>query len=318
MSRKAFTLIELLVVIAIIAILAAILFPVFAQAKDAAKKTITLSNSKQLATSIAIYLNDNDDNFPIAYVVQNNQLIRAWATGINGFSIGADYPANVRAPGSLQHNVEWANSTYPYRKSHALTTISGAPTSPVNWGISAINTPEDIGLTFNGMLSTYNAGSISNPSAVPLIWPGLGKANVNGLAYTNPVLNCGLPPLALRAGSQCRFNPSGEPGYTIQDNFGAKQIIYGVGSGPDFVANSHFLYAGGTIVVRTDTSARFFKTGQGNEVDQNNNPFGDPWAAYEADGSGRPLGNYNCTSSGAPGSPGDLEYPCYFRPDRTQ
>jgi prepilin-type N-terminal cleavage/methylation domain-containing protein len=49
MKQSGFTLIELLVVIAIIAILAAILFPVFAQAKDAAKKTQSLSNIKQLA-----------------------------------------------------------------------------------------------------------------------------------------------------------------------------------------------------------------------------------------------------------------------------
>jgi len=59
--KKAFTLIELLVVIAIIAILAAILFPVFAQAKAAAKKTADLSNFKQLATGLVLYANDNDD-----------------------------------------------------------------------------------------------------------------------------------------------------------------------------------------------------------------------------------------------------------------
>ncbi len=61
-SRKshAFTLIELLVVIAIIAILAAILFPVFAQAKEAAKKTSCLSNSKQLILAELMYMGDND------------------------------------------------------------------------------------------------------------------------------------------------------------------------------------------------------------------------------------------------------------------
>ncbi len=59
--RKAFTLIELLVVIAIIAILAAILFPVFAQAKEAAKKTACLSNMKQIGLSVQMYLTDNDD-----------------------------------------------------------------------------------------------------------------------------------------------------------------------------------------------------------------------------------------------------------------
>lgn len=62
--KRAFTLIELLVVIAIIAILAAILFPVFAQAKTAAKKTSAISNQKQLGTAIQIYMGDFDDFFP--------------------------------------------------------------------------------------------------------------------------------------------------------------------------------------------------------------------------------------------------------------
>ena len=61
--KKAFTLIELLVVIAIIAILAAILFPVFAQAKAAAKKTASLSNVKNLGLASIMYAGDVDDNF---------------------------------------------------------------------------------------------------------------------------------------------------------------------------------------------------------------------------------------------------------------
>ncbi len=64
MSSHAFTLIELLVVIAIIAILAAILFPVFAQAKAAAKKTACLSNAKQMSTIFTLYEGDFEDCFP--------------------------------------------------------------------------------------------------------------------------------------------------------------------------------------------------------------------------------------------------------------
>ncbi|HLO97943.1 MAG TPA: prepilin-type N-terminal cleavage/methylation domain-containing protein [Fimbriimonas sp.] len=62
--KKAFTLIELLVVIAIIAILAAILFPVFAQAKVAAKKAASISNQKQVGLGIMMYMADNDDTYP--------------------------------------------------------------------------------------------------------------------------------------------------------------------------------------------------------------------------------------------------------------
>lgn len=62
--RRAFTLIELLVVIAIIAILAAILFPVFAQAKEAAKKTACLAQAKQIGASFIMYNNDFDDKWP--------------------------------------------------------------------------------------------------------------------------------------------------------------------------------------------------------------------------------------------------------------
>lgn len=63
LSRKGFTLIELLVVIAIIAILAAILFPVFAQAKAAAKRISALSGVKQIGTGLQLYAADYDDTF---------------------------------------------------------------------------------------------------------------------------------------------------------------------------------------------------------------------------------------------------------------
>jgi prepilin-type N-terminal cleavage/methylation domain-containing protein len=81
MLRKAFTLIELLVVIAIIAILAAILFPVFAQAKMAGKKTASLSNVRQIGTASMLYLNDNDDVTPPLYYYDATNLTLASTQG---------------------------------------------------------------------------------------------------------------------------------------------------------------------------------------------------------------------------------------------
>src|SRR5438128_1653837 len=71
----AFTLIELLVVIAIIAILAAILFPVFAQAKAAARKTACLGQSKQLGTALMLYLNDYDFTYPQEHPHSDNPAV---------------------------------------------------------------------------------------------------------------------------------------------------------------------------------------------------------------------------------------------------
>jgi prepilin-type N-terminal cleavage/methylation domain-containing protein len=68
-KRCGFTLIELLVVIAIIAILAAILFPVFARAREKARQSNCLSNVKQLMLAVQQYVTDNDQAYPLALTV---------------------------------------------------------------------------------------------------------------------------------------------------------------------------------------------------------------------------------------------------------
>lgn len=93
-NRFGFTLIELLVVIAIIAILAAILFPVFAQARETARKTSCLSNVKQWALAMHMYIQDWDERFPGSYV-----------RNPNGYSQGVD---------------AWPTLLYPYTKADAL------------------------------------------------------------------------------------------------------------------------------------------------------------------------------------------------------
>jgi prepilin-type N-terminal cleavage/methylation domain-containing protein len=99
---RAFTLIELLVVIAIIAILAAILFPVFAQAKDSAKQIVCMSNMKQLGLAAKMYQSDSDDTwFPLTRYEPMpgfaDQQVWIGYDNNNGFDSG-NYVGNGAAP----------------------------------------------------------------------------------------------------------------------------------------------------------------------------------------------------------------------------
>lgn len=73
MKRRGFTLIELLVVIAIIAILAAILFPVFAQAREKARQTFCLNNTKQITLGALQYIQDYEESFPFSIYMTTGQ-----------------------------------------------------------------------------------------------------------------------------------------------------------------------------------------------------------------------------------------------------
>jgi prepilin-type N-terminal cleavage/methylation domain-containing protein len=106
--NRAFTLIELLVVIAIIAILAAILFPVFAQAKAAAKKTVDLSNLKQIGTSAFIYANDADDQLPDVACINEQTETYIFAVKLYPYTKNNQIwtnPAIGYTPGAVQHGI---------------------------------------------------------------------------------------------------------------------------------------------------------------------------------------------------------------------
>jgi len=106
--RSGFTLIELLVVIAIIAILAAILFPVFAQAREKARTISCLSNTKQIGLASMMYVQDYDETF----------YSQPWPGGCPMAQTG--YWTDGPSSGLVQPKQHWATLIYPYVKNGQL------------------------------------------------------------------------------------------------------------------------------------------------------------------------------------------------------
>ncbi len=136
MRNKAFTLIELLVVIAIIAILAAILFPVFAQAKVAAKSASCLSNVKQIALGALMYANDSDD---VGVVCQTWDV----SDPVNGVQITKD--------GHLFNS--WRALVYPYTKN--LDIFTDPLDSTIYKDPNFANAPSANGILYSNLAMNY-------------------------------------------------------------------------------------------------------------------------------------------------------------------
>ena len=197
--KKGFTLIELLVVIAIIAILAAILFPVFAQAREKARQSSCLSNLKNIGTAIMLYTDDNHETYPIARV--------------DG---GDGVPANLIPAYGYGY---WPNIIYPYTKDWKIyycpsywTTYNKDSENPALDAISG-------GYMANsGVLGDFSTGvasqakklsRIKSPSNVVVVQDGWWYIGT-GPGLTNCRSDWGYLPGAGAAGATPNANVTGD------------------------------------------------------------------------------------------------------------
>jgi prepilin-type N-terminal cleavage/methylation domain-containing protein len=259
-SRSGFTLIELLVVIAIIAILAAILFPVFAQAKEAAKKTASISNLKQIGIATQIYITDSDDLYPLGLTTYGTTYT---------YDFFVPYPLraytwNMSDAGDVDRfnasSVFAFNAMLPYMKSTEMLSCPGASTlrpklafslTPnANKGAGGVNLPNSgtgwYTHMYNGLLTGYSGSAVASPSQLVLIWHGQGKRSMYGHVYASPNLIC------TTSAQPCRYIP---PATGCSSATNGSTSFYTTNT----FRSGWNVFNGGVLMTFADTSTKFRK-----------------------------------------------------------
>jgi prepilin-type processing-associated H-X9-DG protein len=259
-------LIELLVVIAIIAILAAILFPVFAQAREKARQASCLSNCKQIITSTLLYIQDYDETWPLA-APANRHNVR-WTVPAE-----RDNPA----PGANldQRRSMWANAIFPYIKNWQVYACPTALSSDFSatTGLSPAQTQNvSTSYVYNGYLNAWPLAGSPGPARVIAFSESMGKGAMagNAISWPLPTYNngggCGAPPAN---GATYRFNPGNRTaGCSAGDVSGACYIATWTS------AKTHWVHGQGTNYTYMDGHVKWARNPSSNS----------PYSAYDANG----------------------------------
>ena len=220
--RSAFTLIELLVVIAIIAILAAILFPVFAQAREAARKTSCLSNVKQLNTSVQMYMQDYDENVPILY---------GCAPGANTDDL----------PGTSHGS--WLDWMQPYIKDYHIVICPDAPWQSLD-RVNTIDYLLSYGMLGDSKLSGWTEWITRNKAWFQLYCPaGIRYQGLaGGACYTDPTKYPYYPVGSFSSHTLASVSRPSEYAFIMDAG------NYDAWHGPEFPYHERFGYCGGWTI----------------------------------------------------------------------
>ncbi len=172
MKRAGFTLIELLVVIAIIAILAAILFPVFAKAREKARQTACLNNERQMGIGIMQYLQDFDETYPSGQ-----------------FPKGDDPITPARALYCV-HGCGWGGQIYSFVKSKQVYICPDGTNETVSYAYNANLVPGTTGTTQATLTAPVRTVMVAEVQGEFLADPSTGREECtcswNGLGYAQP------------------------------------------------------------------------------------------------------------------------------------
>jgi prepilin-type N-terminal cleavage/methylation domain-containing protein/prepilin-type processing-associated H-X9-DG protein len=166
-KKNGFTLIELLVVIAIIAVLAAILFPVFSRARENARRASCMSNIKQLLMGAQMYSHDYDERFPYQNASHNNS--PGWGTTLNGQNPAHCMAAQAFTNPAFQPN--WVAGIFPYVKNKQVFLCPSVSEEAKITGANPALATDDankVSYTANGILTSFGMGTIrfANPSSI--------------------------------------------------------------------------------------------------------------------------------------------------------
>jgi len=187
---RAFTLIELLVVIAIIAILAAILFPVFAQARDKARQATCLSNVKQLSLGINMYAQDYDETLPYGYHYSSDGKVWWWwQDDIHPYvKNNAIYTCPSASPHAVETNGRPPGTVNPMVRDYIANAVKVGPDSgqwpPTRTDTSTVRVGPFTNNSGTGT-STQGLASIQDPAGTIMIFDGYRDVEIYDINETD-------------------------------------------------------------------------------------------------------------------------------------